>query len=113
MVERIQAVVIRVSDEENTVAIVSCDRTNKIDTTYKMRAALVRALTKWVKKTEEGGYLYEDNVEDLNVGDLWSCYEDETLKPFLVKHGIHNLQVHVENDLEPIGWEFDDKLVED
>ena len=69
--DRVQAVVIRRSDEENTVAILSCDKTGDITSPEELQTAVEKAVTAWVDRTTDGRAAYAENGSDFNLG-IWT-----------------------------------------
>ncbi len=58
---------------------------------------LERAVTGWITETAEGKAAWRESSEDLNIGDLISCFDAEgnpvaSLKPYLKREGIFKLK---------------------
>ena len=70
--EKVDTVVIRRSNEENTVAILKCNRTKGIPDASAFRDALGKAVSDWVDRTTDGRESYAENGNDFNLGDLAS-----------------------------------------
>ena len=113
-VEKLLAVVARQSKDENTVAIVECNRTATIANAAAFRDALRNAVSDWVGRTTDGHDAYAENGSDFNLGDLVQWDDDPTLLKFLKLHGIIGFAIQVFCDNTPAqGWTFDDKLLTD
>lgn len=81
-------------DEEHggTTAIITCKDTPKLPDNNAFLAALMRAITKWVKNTEEGREAWTDSCRDFNVGDL-AMIASDTLKAHLAEEGIEEMEI--------------------
>ena len=58
---------------------------------------LERAVTKWIRETNEGKAAWRESSEDLNIGDLAAYFDARgnvvaSLKPFLKQEGILNVR---------------------
>lgn len=73
------------------------------------KEAVKCAVTDWINTTVDGKDEWEESSEDLNVGDLSGCYSS-TLKPFLKKYGILELDIQTCSRESMHSWEFDDVL---
>lgn len=112
--EKIETVVIRQSNEENTVAVLTCNRTDCIADAAAFRDALQKAVSDWVDRTTDGREAYTENGDDFNIGDLAQWDNDPTLLEFMKLHGITGFGIQVFCDTEPApGWEYDDNLVDE
>ena len=110
--EKIETVVFRRSTDENTVAILKCDRTSDIADAAAFREALKKAVSDWVDRTTDGRKSYAENGNDFNLGDFAQWDDDPTLLEFMRLHGITGFTIQVFCDTEPApGWDYDDSLV--
>ena len=106
--------VIRQSNDENTVAILTCNRTNDIPDASAFRDALKKAVSDWVDRTTDGREAYSENGNDFNLGDLADWDDDPSLLKFMELHGITGFGIQVFCDIEPArGWGYDDNLVDE
>ena len=109
--QKLQTVVIRQSNDENTVAILTCEG---IPDAAAFRDALKKAVSDWVDRTTDGREAYEENGNDFNLGDLAQWDDDPTLRKFMKLHGVTGFSIQVFCDTEPApGWEYDDNLVDE
>ena len=99
--EKIETVVFRRSTDENTVAILTCNRTSDIADAAALREALKKAVSDWVDRTSDGRDAYAENGNDFNVGDLAQWDDDPTLLKFMALHGITGFTIQVFCDTEP------------
>lgn len=67
-------------------------KTNNAVTTEEAEVAIRRAVTQWVKETDDGRRVYAYANDDLNIGDLAS-HGIDTLKPFLEAEGIFDFTI--------------------
>ena len=112
--EKVETVVIRQSNEENTVAILTCNRTKGIPDASAFRDALGNAVSDWVDRTTDGRESYAENSNDFNLGDLAQWDDDPTLRKFMKLNGITGFAMQVYCDTEPApGWDYDDNLVDE
>ena len=112
--EKIETVVFRQSDDENTVAILTCNQTSDIADAGAFRDALRKAVSDWVDRTTDGREAYAENGNDFNLGDLAQWDDDPTLLEFMRLHGIGGFAIQVFCDTEPApGWDYDDSLVDE
>jgi hypothetical protein len=112
--KELETVVIRRSNEENTVAILTCNRTKVISDASAFRDALRNAVSDWVDRTTDGRESYAENGNDFNLGDLAQWDDDPTLRKFMKLHGITGIAMQVFCDTEPApGWDYDDNLVDE
>lgn len=58
----------------------------------KAEMLIRRAVTQWVKETDEGQRVFNYAGEDLNIGDLAS-HATDTLQPFLAAEGIFDFTI--------------------
>ena len=112
--EKIETVVFRISNDENTVAILTCNRTSEIADAAAFRDALRKAVSDWVDRTTDGREAYAGNGNEFNLGDLAQWDDDPTLLEFMKLHGITGFGIQVFCDTEPArGWDYDDNLVDE
>ena len=112
--EKIETVVIRQNNDENTVAVLTCNKTKAIPDASALRAALGKAVSDWVDRTTDGRESYAENGNDFNLGDLTEWDDDPTLLAFLKLHGITGFAIQVYCDTEPTtAWDYDDNLVDE
>ena len=112
--DKIETVLFRNSNDENTVAILTCDRTSDIANAAAFRDALRKAVSDWVDRTTDGREAYDENGTDFNLGDLAQWDDDPTLLKFMKLHGISGFGIQTFCDTEPAaGWEYDDNLVDE
>lgn len=89
--------------------VVSCDKTRQIENGNQLEEALVRAVTNWIKTTEEGKAAFQYATDDLNIGDLLSHLDDENLARAMENEGIKSFQV-MQPDV--CDWNYDTPLVD-
>ncbi len=112
--EKIRTVVFRQSNDENTVAVLSCKRTSDICNSSDFRDALFEAVTDWVDRTKDGREAYADTHNDFNLGDLYVWRDNPTLLKFLELHGITGFEIKVFCEEEAVqGWTYDTHLVDE
>lgn len=106
---RINAVIIRRSTDENTVALVSaeCD-SEMIDSVNELFGAISHAVTRWAKNGQ-GKKLLHSNRGNINIGDLVGCVKDKRLVQDLGRRGIAKLTVESHQG-DATAWDFDDNL---
>ena len=113
----IKAVVIRQSNDENTVAIVHSDVDDEFaDEQAKVHAlfgSIQQAVTEWGRQTAEGQSVFRSNGFDFNVGDLGEWCDDESLARFLRQQGIHKLRIECHCDTSGHCWDYDDRLFDE
>jgi hypothetical protein len=111
---RVRALVLRSSREETTFAVVSCRRTEEVRRAGQLLALFSAAVTDWVKETDAGKAAYANSSEDYNVGDLSTDIDDDTLQPFLERHGLFDIEIETfsETDFQN-DWTYDTHLVAD
>lgn len=97
---------------KDSVAIIDARVTNSDLLGHrKFLAALKRAITKWVKSTEEGKKAFEYSCEDFNVGDLSSYTDSPYLTYYLHEEGIHELEISAyASDSGNMNWNYDTPL---
>ena len=83
---------------ENLIAIVNCScRGEESDAIQK----ITKAVTKWVKETENGQIAWKASSEDFNIGDLHgvisfpTCEDAKSLYPYLQEEGVFNLRIEI------------------
>ncbi len=91
-----------------TIAIVTCDKTQRITNSRELEEAIIKAVTFWITKTPEGMAEYERSTRDFNVGDLANA-GDEKLTNFLRSLGVYNLEIDA-GEIAADHWNFDDHL---
>ena len=113
--EKSETVVFRRSNDENTVAILTCNRTSNLADAAAFRVALKKAVRDWVDRTTDGRDAYAENGNDFNLGDLAQWDDDSTLLKFMQLHGVTGF-----TDQGPLryqepapGWDYDDNLVDE
>jgi hypothetical protein len=120
----IDAVIIRNSREEHTVAIVraeiaddfGCDERGSggsPDDVTVLWGRIQLAVTEWFFKTDQGKAAIRSNNYDFNIGDLAEWKEHDSLVPFLRRQGIHSLEIDIHSDTAGHCWDFDDVLFDD
>jgi hypothetical protein len=110
---QINAVIIRRSDDENTVALVSaaCDP-EMVEDTNDLYGAIARATTRWARRGAAAKALLEDTHGDINIGDLCAEGIDARLRALLRKEGVTELKI----DCHAGGatpWDYDDNLYDE
>lgn len=114
----IEAVVIRQSRDEKTVAIVKAtvaddfgsDDDAAHDDVTTLYGHIQLAVTDWFRETDTGKAAVRGSSYDLNVGDLADWCDDKTLVPFLRKQGIRRLRIETHSDTHGHHWDYDDVL---
>jgi hypothetical protein len=79
----------------------------------EIRPAITRALTKWVKTTDEGKNEWEESSHDFNIGDLSNVDKtQDPLRRYLEEQGIRNLFIEIFfAEDAPGNWMYDSVLV--
>ncbi len=110
---RVKTILMRVSHDETTGAIVSCERTKIIDSVQQMLKSIISAVTGWMKVTKSGIEKWKQSSKDFNIGDLSSCYSDADLRKFLKRNGILDFEIWIFtcSDMDH-GFAFDTVLVD-
>ena len=75
------------------VVIVSAGKTQVVDTVDALHERIVRAVTTWMKTTEEGRKAWEYASDDFNIADLVSYLDDEKLLQCLANEGVMDLRI--------------------
>lgn len=109
MEKNLQVVVFRDSLDERTCAVVRCRQTKEVYSGDTLRDALIRALTRWFRETEEGAQALAASSHDFNVGDLSVHYQDETLLSYLKEEGTTDLEIEPYQGGET-NWAYDTHL---
>ena len=108
--KHIHAVIVRRSNEENTVAIVDADcDPDSIQTPDDLFGAISNAIAEWYHEDDEAGTIIDDNDGDFNVGDLANELPDESLEKRLAAWGVTNLVIECHVG-ESTAWDYDDSL---
>lgn len=98
---------------ENRIAIVNCE--SYLQTQELVMKAISKAVTHWVKTTDEGKEKWENSSHDLNIADLSSMTPDyfwSSLAKPLAKQGIYNLEIKLYGDDDyPESYNYDTVLV--
>ena len=105
--------VLRHDEDGNTIAMVSCKRTEQVLTPRDVLKKLRAGLTKWMKETPEGRKALLRSDNDFNVGDLSFELGPEmnSVRTYLIEAGLHNLDVEVlHHDNESVDWTYDTLL---
>lgn len=111
--DQVEAVVVRDSREETTIACVTCRRTGQIARPEDILPRLKRALTCWAKETPEALLAWVDSSRDFNVGDLEEFVGEESLVPYLAREGLFDLAVTIVSAGPPQpGWTYDTILMD-
>jgi len=74
---------------------------------------LTRAVTRWVRQTEQGKGVWRGNNEDFNIGDACEWQGDEDFAAALSSCGIAHLVIETFSDGSNPSWDYDDKLVDE
>lgn len=94
---------------ENRIAIVNCE--SYLQTQELVMKAISKAVTHWVKTTDEGKEEWENSSHDLNIADLSNLISDY-LNSSLAKQGIYNLEIELYGDDDyPESFNYDTILV--
>lgn len=100
--------------DELTFAIVKADVSREeLAEERPFLAALMNAVTEWVKTTKNGKAAWKESSADFNVGDLSGYSNDKQLVPLLKKNGINSLDIDCEAHTEGADyWSYDTVLAE-
>ena len=114
----INAVIIRRSNEENTVAIVQADvdddfADEQTNEAHALFGAIQHAVTDWGRQTDQCQSVLRGNGFDFNAGDLGEWCDDESLARFLRQQGICKLRVACHCDTSGHCWDYDDRLFDE
>lgn len=77
-------------DEDGLGASAQLTISTELDISHEQALeALIAAITDWINETQDGKDVFHASSGDLNIGDMasYSAF-DETLQPFLQRHGI-------------------------
>jgi hypothetical protein len=108
----------RVSRDETTFAVVEFGGVKR----EELKNAIQRAITDWVRNSEDGRRAFAASGEDFNVGDLAEELPGfrgslapgaDPLAAALIKQGLTYPSIDTYCDDQPSGWEFDDHLTLD
>jgi hypothetical protein len=116
MNERITTVLWREEDGSiDPIVIVSAEKTQQVDTVDTLYERIVRAVTTWMKTTEEGRKAWEYASDDFNIGDFANYYDaddpGDPLTVALAVEGVKDLRIE-EPDLSESWWGYDASLVD-
>lgn len=110
--ERITTVLWREEDGNiDPIVIVSAENTQTVDTVDALYERVVRAVTNWMKSTDEGRKAWKYASDDFNVGDLASYLGDDDLLRFLANEGVKDLRID-DADLSESWSGYDASLVD-
>ena len=114
MSNRVRFLVTRTWDDTLTQALVEADVIG-MDTTSseELLKRIRRAVTSWVKETEEGRHEWKLSSEDFNVGDLSTCYNDVELQARFRREGIVSLSIETNVHDACRAWQYDTVLVDE
>ena len=76
----------------------------------KFFQALKRAITYWINYSDEGQSAYKNSSESINVGDLSSDVDEDTLVMFLEREGITFLSIYTMDVGTDFEWSYDSLL---
>ena len=110
MKDTVQIIVPRTSADENTFAVVTAERTNKIQDGHDLKVAIRAAVTDWIENISKGCEAWERSAHDFNVGDLCTELGDETLSHCLRSHSVEELEIETFCCVYPFSWTFDEIL---
>src|SRR5262249_22534384 len=99
-------------EDERTCAVVRCQRTNWVQNGQTLRAGLIRAVTRWMKRTSVGKTALECSAGYFNIGDLVNELLEPALERFMEAEGVKGLEVEVYSGDET-RWDYDDLLFDD
>lgn len=108
-------VVVREANDEATLARIEASVTNP-ELVYEKNflRALIKAVTEWVKSTEDGKSAWEGTRHDFNIGDLADEIGDEALERCLKHEGIRYMSIQIEtNDHRCRHWTYDTVLADE
>ena len=104
--------VFRQDRDSKTVAVVKVDFKSEPYGEKYLRQAITRAVTQWIKSTDEGRCAWKQSSEDFNVGDLSAWQSSPVLGRFLVDNGVYSLVIET-YDAKTVGdWQYDDVLAD-
>lgn len=104
-------IVPRTSSDETTLATVHATLDEQ-ETMGEFQDRLMKAVTKWVRESDEGAQAWKNSMFDFNVGDLSNYTDNYILKGFLKEQGIHEIKISTASSDCKGTWEFDDLLVD-
>ncbi len=116
MTERITTVLWRQEAwKTGPIVIVSAEKTPVVDSVDTLYERVVRAVTTWMKTTEDGKQAWDYAGDDFNVGDLTSHYvandPNDPLTVALTNEGVKELRIE-EPALSESWWGYDAVLVD-
>jgi hypothetical protein len=110
--ETLPAVIIRRSNDENTVAIIEARRTGQVASPADLGRQIRSAVSEWINTTSRGKAALANSGNDFNVGDLAEWHRDESLLAILSKHGVQIIELDAVQ-AEFAGWDYDDHLFDE
>lgn len=114
MSDVVRAVVLRTSQDESTLAIVTVRKTDTVNHPDQLLNLFRTAVTQWVRETEEGAKAYEDSSEDFNIGDLAQEMPNPQLQYFFNGQGLFDIKIEIiANSDYQDDWTYDTHLVEE
>ncbi|MCK9433731.1 MAG: hypothetical protein M0R32_02655 [Candidatus Cloacimonetes bacterium] len=108
----VEFIVPRESKDENTYATIKAevDPSASLNLADHFKEALIKAVTQWIRSTDEGKELYFSTSEDLNIGDLASEGISKKLWKELKKVGIFAMSIKTNSICEEHNWNYDAHL---
>lgn len=112
--EKVRAVVIRSSTEENTLACVTVRKTETVRHPGQLLSLFRNAITAWVRETKEGREAYDNSSRDFNVGDLAVIMPNPQLQYYFNGQGLYDIEIETISSTDfQDDWTYDTHLVED
>jgi hypothetical protein len=100
---------------ENRIAVVNCSCKGSNNEAMN---AIVKGVTAWIEKTDEGKVAWSRTSEDYNIADLEIDLECNTegsteLSSFLAEAGVYNIEIQIFGDSDyPSNYTYDTVLAE-
>jgi hypothetical protein len=109
----VEFIVPRNSRDENTFATVKARVVSDVRSLHRADVFVQymrKAITQWIRSTEEGREFLSETSDDLNIGDLSSYGVTAKLQKELKKVGILSLSIETNSREGEHNWEYDDNL---
>ncbi len=103
-------IAIRNSEDETTMALMTCVSYSHVKTPEEFLEKLKKAVTQWIKVNPDGKQAWVYSGEDFNFGDLSSYCQTEAFQNILSLQGIFEFDMEVISK-DGISLDFDEVLV--
>ena len=105
-----QTIVVR--HDRSSVAVINADCDEDIINDSTFCISVIKAVTRWIKGTQEGESALNRSSNDFNVGDLSNELDNPDLQAYLAEQGIENLEINTYDcGFGNLFWDYDTVLV--